>query len=113
LSADEQQQFEILMGQFDEEAHCQHAEVREEVKEKFLSHFTVDCHQKITKQEEIKLASLLPSLPTTNARKSNDIQSLRQYIDLQRDQLKQYIQGWKKTHTCMSNLLSLVSHAQG
>ncbi|KAL5648640.1 hypothetical protein ACJX0J_039449, partial [Zea mays] len=40
---------------------------------------------------EIKLASLLPLLQTTNASKSDDIQSLKQYIDLQRDQLKHYI----------------------
>jgi hypothetical protein len=51
----------------------------------------VNRHHKINKKGEIKLASLLPLLQTTNASKSDDIQSLKQYIDLQRDQLKHYI----------------------
>jgi hypothetical protein len=46
--------------------------VHEEVKEKFLSHFMVDRHQKITSQEEIKLASLMPSLQNSNVSNFND-----------------------------------------
>jgi hypothetical protein len=36
-------------------------QAREVTKEKFMSHFTMDQHQKIAKQGEINLESLLPS----------------------------------------------------
>jgi hypothetical protein len=46
----EEQQFEDLMKQCDDDALRRRAQVREEAKEKFFSHFTVDRHQKIIKQ---------------------------------------------------------------
>jgi hypothetical protein len=41
--------------------------------------------------------SLIPPLQTPNVSKSDDIQFLRQYIDLQQDQLKQYIGRMEKS----------------
>jgi hypothetical protein len=38
------------------------AKAEEEATKKFLSYFTVDRHQNITKHGEIEMASLLPSL---------------------------------------------------
>jgi hypothetical protein len=40
---------------------------------------------------------LLPSLQNPNVSKSNDIQSLKQYIDLQGNQLQQHIGGIEET----------------
>lgn len=77
LLVDEQRQFEDLIDQ----AH-------EAAKEKFMSHFIVDGHQKITKQGKINLVSLLLLPPTTTVSKYDGIMFLRQYIHSQRDQLK-------------------------
>jgi hypothetical protein len=85
LLANEQQRFEDLMKQWDDEVLRQHTRVCEEAKENFLSHFTVDRHQKIIKQGEIKIDSLVPSLPNSNISNSNDNQSIKHYIDQQRD----------------------------
>jgi hypothetical protein len=62
LSVDEQQQFQDYVKK-----------VQEEAKEKYLSHFTVDRHQKIVKQGEIEMASLLPLAQNPNVSKSNCI----------------------------------------
>jgi hypothetical protein len=72
-----------------------------EAKEKFLSHFTEDRHHKITKQGDIKLTSLVPLLHDNHVNNSNDVQSIKHYIDQQGDILKSYIDGsFKKlTHT--------------
>jgi hypothetical protein len=58
-------------------------------KDKLLSHFTMDRHQKTIKQEDIKLDSLVPSLHGSNVISSNDKQSIKHYVELQRDQLEQ------------------------
>jgi hypothetical protein len=42
------------------------------------------------------MSSLLPSSQTHHVSKTDDIQSLRHYIDEQRDQLKQYIGGMEE-----------------
>ena len=81
MSSDEQQGFEDLMKQWDDEVLRQCAQVREEVKEIFLSHFMVDRHQKIIKQGEIKLDSLVTSLQNRNVSNPNENQSIKHYID--------------------------------
>jgi hypothetical protein len=48
----------------------------------------VDRHQKITKQEEIKLVSLMRSLQNSNVSNSNDDQSIKHYIHQQGEPLK-------------------------
>jgi hypothetical protein len=57
--------------------------VREEAKEKFLTHYTVDRHQKIVKQEEIKLDALVPLLHDSTMSNSNDNQSIMHLMELQ------------------------------
>jgi hypothetical protein len=49
LPADEQQQFWGYMNK-----------VQEEAREKYLAHFTINQHQKIIKQGDIEMSSLLP-----------------------------------------------------
>jgi hypothetical protein len=44
----------------EEEVQRQFKERREKVREKYLSYFTVDHHQKIIRQREIDMTSLLP-----------------------------------------------------
>jgi hypothetical protein len=88
LSIDEQQRYQDLMSQVEEDACCQLAKVQEEAKEKFLSQFMVDCHQKITKHGEVVIASLLHSLQISNLSESDDIQSIKQYVDQHQNQMK-------------------------
>jgi hypothetical protein len=73
LTADEQQQYEDYMHQ---------------AKEKFLSQYTVDRHQKVIKHGETDVASLLSSLQVPNVSKLDDIQSMKQYVDHQQNQMK-------------------------
>jgi DNA-binding transcriptional regulator YbjK len=77
LTADEQQQYEDYMRQ---------------AKEKFLSQYTVDRHQKVVKHGETDVASLLSSLQVPNVSKPDDIQSIKQYVDHQQNQMKQQIE---------------------
>ena len=89
LTADEQQQYEDYMRQ---------------AREKFLSQYTVDRHQKVVKHGETDLASLLSSLQVPNVSKPDDIQFIKQYVDHQQNQMKQQIGGLeesirKLTHT--------------
>jgi hypothetical protein len=89
LTANEQQQYEDYM--------CQ-------AKEKFLSQYTVDRHQKIVKHGETDITSLLSSLQVPNVSKPDDIQSIKQYIDHQQNQMKQQIGGLEESIrklTCM------------
>jgi hypothetical protein len=76
LTADEQQQYEDYMRQ---------------AKEKFLSQYTVDRHQKVIKHGETDVASLLSSLQVHNVSKPDDIQSIKYYVDQRQDQMKQQI----------------------
>jgi hypothetical protein len=68
LSADEQQQYEDFMRQ---------------AKEKCLSQFTADRHQKVMKHGDIEVASLQPSLQISNVSKPDDIHSIKHYVDQQ------------------------------
>jgi hypothetical protein len=78
LRTDEQQQYEDYMHQ---------------AKEKFLSQYTVDCHQKVIKHGETDVASLLSSLQVPNISKHEDIQSIKYYVDQRQDQMKQQFLG--------------------
>jgi hypothetical protein len=84
------------MSQLKEYARHQLNKVYEEAKEKFLSQFTVDRHQKITKHGGIEI-TLLPFLQISDVSKSNDIQSIKQYVDHQQNQMKQQIGGLEET----------------
>jgi hypothetical protein len=82
LTADEQQQYEDYMRQ---------------AKEKFLSQYTMDRHQKVVKHGETNVASLLSLLQVPNVSKPNDIQSIKQYVDHQQNQMKQHIGGLEES----------------
>ena len=82
LTADEQQQYEDYMRQ---------------AREKFLSQYTVDRHQKVVKHGETDVASLLSSLQVPNVSKPDDIQSIKQYVDHQQNQMKQQIGGLEES----------------
>jgi hypothetical protein len=82
LTADEQQQYEGYMRQ---------------AKEKFLSQYTVDRHHKVVKHGETDVASLLSSLQLPNVSKPDDIQSIKQYVDQQQNQMKQPIGGLEES----------------
>jgi hypothetical protein len=111
LPADDQRPFEDLvmrdekevMRQWNEQRDKEAAELlhklserRKEAAEKYLSHFTVDRHQKIIRQGEIDMESLLPSLqgPVVSA---PDL-SLTTFINQRGDQLKQYVNEFVKMH---------------
>jgi hypothetical protein len=75
-----------------------------QAKEKFLSQYTVDRHQKVVRHGETDVASLLSSLQVPNISKPDDIQSIKCYVDQRKDQMKQQIVGLeesirKLTHT--------------
>jgi hypothetical protein len=111
LPADDPRPFEDLimldekkvMRQWNEQHDKEEAELLhklfewcKEAAEKYLSHFTVDCHQKIIRQGEIDMKSLLPPLqgPTVS---TPDL-SLTTFMDQRGDQLKQYIDKSIKMH---------------
>jgi hypothetical protein len=62
-----------------------------QAKEKLLSQYTVDRHQKVVKHGETDVASLLSSLQVHNVSKPNDI------LDQQQDQIKQQIRGLEES----------------
>jgi hypothetical protein len=76
LTVDEQQKYLDYMRQ---------------AKEKFLSQYTVDRHQKVIKHGETDVTSLLSSLQVPNVSKPDDIQSIKYYVDKRQDQMKQQI----------------------
>jgi hypothetical protein len=82
LMTDEQHQYEDYMRQ---------------AKEKFLSQYTVDRDQKLVKHGETDAASLLSSLQVPNVSKPDDIQSIKQYVDHQQNQMKQQIGGLEES----------------
>jgi hypothetical protein len=73
LTTDEQQQYEDYMRQ---------------VKEKFLSQYMVDRHQKVVKHRMTDVTSFLYSLQVPNVSKPDYIQSIKQYEDQQQNQMK-------------------------
>jgi hypothetical protein len=64
----------------DDEQHKYEDYVRQ-AKEKFLSQYMVDRHQKVVKHGETEVASLLSSLQVPNISKPDDIQSIKQHVD--------------------------------
>jgi hypothetical protein len=82
LTADEQQQYEDYMRQ---------------AKEKLLSQYMVNRHQKVVKHGETDIASLISSLQVPNVSKPDDIQSIKQYVDQQQNQMKQHIGGLEES----------------
>ena len=64
-----------------------------EAKAKFLANFKVDRNNKVIRQWTTDLASFRPTASTPKVSETHEIQSLRAYIDEQRDQMQQIIGG--------------------
>jgi hypothetical protein len=69
-----------------------------EAQAKFLANFKVDMNHKVVRQQATDLASLRPTTATPNISKTNEIQSLRAYIDEQRDRMQQIIWGMQNNY---------------
>jgi hypothetical protein len=76
LPADEQLQFEEHKEQLIQEA-----------KARFLANFKVDRNNKVVRQRTMDLASLRPTTTTPKVSNTNEIQSLKNYVDEQREQM--------------------------
>jgi hypothetical protein len=68
-----------------------------QVKEKFLSQYTMDRQQKVVKHGETDVAYLLSSLQVLNISKPEDNQFIKHYVDQQQDQMKQQIGGLEES----------------
>jgi hypothetical protein len=68
-----------------------HEQLIQEAKAKFLSDFKVDRNNKVIRQQATDPASLRPTTITPNVSNTNELQSLRAYIDEQREQLQRIV----------------------
>jgi phage I-like protein len=88
----------------------------QEAKAKFLADFKVDRNNKVVRQRATDLASLRPTTITPNVSSTNELQSLKAYIDEQREQLQRIvgdIQNHHKRLVCAldkSTMANLTSH---
>jgi hypothetical protein len=80
LPADEQLQFEEHKEQLIQEA-----------KAKFLANFKVDRNNKVVRQWAMDPASLRPTPDVPNVSNTNELQSLKNYVDEQREQMQNII----------------------
>jgi hypothetical protein len=85
LSIAEHDELEDYMKNWDEEFHRQQAQKREVMEKWYLSHFRIDCHQKVVREREINydsLSTLLQQLPiVSDAASFNDIQYIKISFD--------------------------------
>jgi hypothetical protein len=88
----------------------------QEAKAKFLADFKVDRNNKVVRQRATDPASLRPTTITPNVSSTNELQSLKAYIDEQREQLQRIvgdIQNHHKRLVCAldkSTMANLTSH---
>jgi hypothetical protein len=87
LPANEQLQFEEHKEQLIEEA-----------KVKFLANFKVDRNNKVVRQPATDMALLRPTTDTPNVHNTNELQSLKAYIDEQREQMQHIVGGIQKDY---------------
>jgi hypothetical protein len=80
LSAGEQLQFEEHKEQMIQEA-----------KANFLANFKVDRNNKVVRHRATDLASLRPTPDIPNVSNTNELQSLKNYVDEQREQMQNII----------------------
>jgi hypothetical protein len=64
-----------------------------EAKAKFLANFKVDRNNKVVRQRATDPASLQPTPDTPNVSNTNELQSLKNYVDEQREQMQNIIGG--------------------
>jgi hypothetical protein len=87
LPADEQLQFEEHKEQMIQEA-----------KAKFLANFKVDRNNKVIRHRATDPASLRPTPEIPNVSNTNELQSLRNYVDEQREQMQNIIGDMQKDY---------------
>jgi hypothetical protein len=87
LSADEQLQFEEHKEQLIQEA-----------KAKFLANFKVDRNNKVVRQRATDPASLRPTPYIPNVSNTNELQSLKNYVDEQWEQMQNIIGGMQNDY---------------
>jgi hypothetical protein len=80
LTAEEQLPFEERQEQLIQKA-----------KTKFLANFKVDRNNKVIRQRVTDLASLRPTTDIPNVSNTNELQSLKAYIDEQREQMQRIV----------------------
>jgi hypothetical protein len=83
--------WETLMTEEQLEFEEHQEKLIKEAKAKFLANFKVDRNNKVVQQRVTDLASLRPTAATPKVSETNKIQSLRAYINEQRDQMQQII----------------------
>jgi hypothetical protein len=105
LPADEQLQFEEHKEQMIQEA-----------KAKFLANFKVDRNNKVVRHRATDPASLQPTPDIPNVSNTNELQSLRNYVDEQREQMQNIIRGMQNDYRRLvrafdkSNIANFPSH---
>jgi hypothetical protein len=87
LPADEQLQFEEHKEQLIQEARA-----------KFLANFKVDRNNKVVRQRAMDPASLRPTPDIPNVSNTNKLQSLKNYVDEQREQMQNIIGGMQNDY---------------
>jgi hypothetical protein len=87
LPADEQLQFEEHKEQLIQEA-----------KVRFLANFKVDRNNKVVRQRATDPASLRPTPDIPNVSNTNELQSLKAYIDEQQEQMQHIVGGIQKDY---------------
>jgi hypothetical protein len=87
LSADEQLQFEEHKEQLIQEARA-----------KFLANFKVDRNNKVVRQRATDPSSLRPTPDIPNVSNTNELQSLKNYVDEQREQMQNIIGGMQNDY---------------
>jgi hypothetical protein len=70
----------------------------QEAKAKFLANFKVDRNNKVVRQRVTDLAVLRPTTATPKVSNTNELQSLKAYIDKQRDQMQNIIRGMQNDY---------------
>jgi hypothetical protein len=105
LPTDEQLQFEEHKEQMIQEA-----------KAKFLANFKVDRNNKVVRHRATDPASLRPTPDIPNVSNTNELQSLRNYVDEQREQMQNIIGGMQNDYRRLvhafdkSNIANFPSH---
>jgi hypothetical protein len=77
----------------------------QEAKAKFLADFKVDRNNKVVRQRTTDLASLQPTTITPNVSSTNELQSLKAYIDEQREQLQRIVGDIQNDHKRLVRVL--------
>jgi hypothetical protein len=70
----------------------------QEAKAKFLADFKVDRNNKVVRQRATDLASLRPTTITPNVSSTNELQSLKAYINEQREQMQRIVGDIQNDH---------------